>query len=128
MRPFPLLFAILCLMRSPGLLSPLEAAPERLPLWQTEAPLGDGTSETAKAALTLHLPEKPNGAAIIICPGGGYGGLVTGPEGHGIAGWLTAHGIAGLVLEYRLPKGRAKVPLLDAQRAVRLARAHAEAW
>lgn len=65
---------------------------------------------------------------MIICPGGGYGGLVAGPEGHGIAAWLGKHGVTGLVLEYRLPKGRPSVPLLDAKRAIRLARANAGAW
>ena len=64
----------------------------------------------------------------MICPGGGYGGLVTGAEGHGIAEWLNSHGIAGIVLEYRLPAGRSFVPLLDAQRAIRIVRAHATEW
>ena len=53
---------------------------------------------------------------------------MTGGEGHGIAKWLNGHGITGLVLEYRLPKGRSYVPLLDAQRAIRTARANAKAW
>ena len=64
----------------------------------------------------------------MICPGGGYGGLVVGPEGHGIARWLNQHGIAGIVLEYRLPKGRPFVPLLDAQRAIRTVRSNAKEW
>ena len=55
-------------------------------------------------------------------------GLVTGPEGHGIAAWLNRHGITGVVLEYRLPKGRPYVPLLDAQRAIRTVRSHAKDW
>jgi acetyl esterase/lipase len=76
----------------------------------------------------VHLPEKPNGAAIVICPGGGYGGLVVGGEGHGIAQWLNAQGIAGIVLEYRLPAGHDQVPLLDAQKALTLTRAHAAEW
>jgi acetyl esterase/lipase len=59
---------------------------------------------------------------------GGYGGLVTGAEGHGIATWLNRHGITGVVLEYRLPKGRSFVPLLDAQRAIRMVRSNAKAW
>src|SRR5262249_37738247 len=75
---------------------------------------------------TVHKSEKPNGTAIVICPGGGYGGLVVGPEGHGIAAWLNKHGITGVVLEYRLPKGRPFVPLLDAQRAIRTTRANAK--
>jgi acetyl esterase/lipase len=72
--------------------------------------------------------EKPNGTAVVICPGGGYGGLVTGAEGHGIAAWLNKHGVTGVVLEYRLPKGRPFVPLLDAQRAIRTVRANARQW
>ena len=78
--------------------------------------------------ITVHRPEKPNGAAVVICPGGGYGRLVTEAEGHGIATWLNSHGITGVVLEYRLPKGRSFVPLLDAQRAIRTVRANAKAW
>ena len=51
-----------------------------------------------------------------------------GAEGHGIAEWLSKYGITGIVLKYRLPKGRSFVPLADAQRAVRLARHHAKEW
>lgn len=109
--------------------SPRAAAkPERVSLWNGQAALGDGTTETADASITVHRPAEANGAAIIICPGGGYGGLVTGPEGHGIATWLNGHGITGVVLEYRLPKGRHRVPLLDAQRAIRTVRSHAKEW
>lgn len=104
-------------------------AAETLPLWQGDAPEGNGKfSDSSKAKLTIHLPEKPNGAAIVICPGGGYGGLVTKGEGHGIAAWLNAHGIAGIILEYRLPAGRPYVPILDAQRALRTVRANATQW
>jgi acetyl esterase/lipase len=104
-------------------------AAETLPLWNGDAPEGDGKfSDSSKAKITVHLPEKPNGAAIVICPGGGYGGLVTKGEGHGIAAWLNQYGIAGIVLEYRLPAGRPYVPLLDAQRALRTVRANATKW
>jgi acetyl esterase/lipase len=99
-----------------------------VPLWPDKAPNGDGSFESSDAKLTVHLPKNPGGAAIVICPGGGYGGLVTGAEGHDIATWLNSHGIAGIVLEYRLPAGRSYVPLLDAQRAIRLVRSNAEAW
>ncbi len=119
MRP---LLAVLALTAS-------SFAAETLPLWPGEAPEGNGKlSDSSKAKITVHLPAKPNGAAIVICPGGGYGGLVTKGEGHGIATWLNAHGIAGIVLEYRLPAGRPYVPLLDAQRALRTVRANAAAW
>jgi acetyl esterase/lipase len=104
-------------------------AAETLPLWKGDAPEGDGKfSDSSKAKLTVHLADKPNGAAIVICPGGGYGGLVTKGEGHGIAAWLNSHGIAGIVLEYRLPAGRPYVPLLDAQQAIRTVRANATQW
>lgn len=104
--------------------------PQKLTLWSNKAPVGDDKFEAADASITVHRPaaEKANGAAVVICPGGGYGGLVTGPEGHGIAQWLNRHGIAGIVLEYRLPRRRAFVPLFDAQRAIRMVRANAKQW
>lgn len=102
--------------------------PERVSLWNGQAALGDGTTEAADAWITVHRPAEANGAAIVICPGGGYDGLVTGAEGHGIATWLNGRGITGVVLEYRLPKGRHRVPLLDAQRAIRTVRSHAKEW
>jgi acetyl esterase/lipase len=101
---------------------------KRIPLWNGRAPIGEGDFEDAESWITVHHPAQSNGAAIVICPGGGYGGLVTGAEGHGIAKWLNSHAITGVVLEYRLPKGRPFVPLLDAQRALRTVRANAEAW
>jgi acetyl esterase/lipase len=113
--------------------SPATAA-MKLSLWAGKAPVGDGQLETLEAGrgpvITVHRPpaELATGTALVICPGGGYGGLVTGAEGHGIAKWLNSHGIAGIVLEYRLPRGRAFVPLLDAQRALRTVRFNAKSW
>ncbi len=106
----------------------LRAEPHRLSLWNNRAPIGDQKYEEADAWITVHRPEQGNGTAVVICPGGGYGTLVTGGEGHGIAQWLNRHGITGVVLEYRLPAGRPYVPLLDAQRAIRTIRANAEDW
>lgn len=103
--------------------------PERIALWSGPAPVGDGATEDANAWITVHRPAgNSSQTAIVICPGGGYGGLVVEPEGHGIAAWLNKHGITGVVLEYRLPKGRHAVPLLDAQRAIRTVRANAKTW
>ena len=104
------------------------SAPERLGLWHGRAALGDGQFQETEVWITVHRPATPNGTAIVICPGGGYGGVVVGPEGHGIAEWLNRHDITGVVLEYRLPAGRAQVPLLDAQRAIRTVRLNAKAW
>ena len=93
------------------------------------APVGDGKFEVANATMTVYpIPGKTNAAAVVICPGGGYGMLMVGPEGHGIARWLNQHGIAAAVLEYRLPKGRPFVPLLDTQRAIRTVRFNAKHW
>lgn len=102
--------------------------PEKVVLWPDQAPVGDGTFEKVDAKITVYRPAKANGAAFVICPGGGYGGLVTGAEGSGIAQWLNAHGITGVVLEYRLPRGRSFVPLLDAQRAIRMVRSKGKEW
>jgi acetyl esterase/lipase len=102
---------------------------ERIALWNGSAPVGDGATEDANAWITVHRPAgKSSQTAIVICPGGGYGGLVVEPEGHGIATWLNKNGITGVVLEYRLPKGRHAVPLLDAQRAIRTVRSNAKDW
>lgn len=104
------------------------AAPLRMDLWNGQAPLGDGQTEAKSVWITVYRPAQPNGTAVVICPGGGYGGHAIQPEGHGIAAWLNRSGITGVVLEYRLPAGRSAVPLLDAQRALRTVRAHAKDW
>ncbi|MEI6535249.1 MAG: alpha/beta hydrolase [Verrucomicrobiaceae bacterium] len=114
-----------------GIVSPAFAgddSPRQMPLWTAEAPIGDGKFEKASPMIHVYQPANPNGTAMVICPGGGYGGLVMGPEGQGIAKWLGGHGITGIVLQYRLPAGRSNVPLLDAQRAIRMARSNAKDW
>lgn len=107
---------------------PTSIDPIEVKLWPQKAPMGDNTFEESAAKMTVHLPTNPSGSAVVICPGGGYGGLVTDAEGHRIAHWLNSFGIAGIVLEYRLPASRSFVPLLDAQRAIRLVRANADSW
>lgn len=103
-------------------------APEELSLWNGHAPIDKEHFKKEDAKITVHRAAKGNGAAIVICPGGGYQRLVTGGEGHGIAKWLNQHGITGIVLEYRMPHGRTYVPLMDAQRAIRMVRANAKRW
>ncbi|MFT5124774.1 MAG: acetyl esterase/lipase, partial [Verrucomicrobiales bacterium] len=103
---------LLCLCLCLTSISLTAAVPTIVSIWGDEVPVDRaGTTEKAAVKITAHLPrpEMATGAAIVICPGGGYGGLVTGGEGHGIAKWLITEGIAGIVLEYRLPKGRAEV-------------------
>jgi acetyl esterase/lipase len=110
----------------------LQAAPlEPVLLWSTGAPGALGDKDDDKPTLTAYLPEpeKATGAAMVICPGGGYGGLAP-HEGAGYAEWLAENGVAGLVLKYRLgSKGyRHPAMLNDAARAMRLARSKAAEW
>jgi acetyl esterase/lipase len=79
--------------------------------------------------------EKNTGAAVIVCPGGGYWNLAWDLEGEEVAAWLNSLGITGIVLKYRVPRrpGQperlpAPGPLLDAQRAVSLVRSRAAEW
>lgn len=80
--------------------------------------------------LTPFLPEKPNGTAIIILPGGGYTQLVFDKEGREFGEWLSRQGFSAFVLKHRLPvEGHADahlVALQDAQRAIRLIRARSK--
>jgi len=102
----------------------------RVALWAGKAPIGDGKFEDCASELQVFLPpaDRANGAALVLCPGGGYIRHVTDREGYPIAQWLNEHGIAAIILEYRLPELRHQVPLLDAQRAIRVTRANAAAW
>jgi len=81
----------------------------------------------------LPSPEKANGAAVLICPGGGYGVLAFDHEGNAIARWLNDNGIAGIILKYRLPSDQIMIdksigPLQDAQEAMRVIRRNAAEW
>ena len=83
--------------------------------------------------LTVFRPENPNGAAVVICPGGGYGVIASGLEGYPIAEKLNEAGITAFVLKYRLPttKGaefKHPVPLSDALRAIQWVRYHASEY
>jgi acetyl esterase/lipase len=67
-------------------------------------------------------------AAVVVLPGGGYFNLADDHEGKQIAEWLVGRGVVALVTRYRLaPKYHHPCPLLDAQRAIRYARSHADA-
>ncbi len=119
-------FAVLCCA-----LNSYAAKLPALPLWPDKAPGALGTAETDIPTITPYLPEGAGEAcaAIVIFPGGGYGGLA-GHEGEGYAVWLNQQGIAGLVVKYRLGSHGYRHPamLWDAARAVRLARAKAAEW
>lgn len=102
--------------------------PDPIPelLWPNGAPGAMGTEEVDKPALAAWLPradQKPNGLAVVVCPGGGYGALAMDHEGKQIAQWLNSQGIAAFVLKYRLgPRYRHPAPLQDAHQAIRIVR------
>lgn len=106
------------------------AEPVTEPLWPAGAPNALGTAEKDKPKLIIYLPEKDKatGCAIVVCPGGGYGGLAMGHEGDEIGKWLNSLGIAAFVCDYR-HRGKGyghPAPLEDAQRAIRTVRARAK--
>jgi len=135
--------------------SPPETPPadstEVLPLWPGDPPGSAGVTavetvtergdakglrdrsvtHTRKPTLTVFRPERPNGAAVVLMPGGGYERVVTDKEGFETARWLAERGYVCFVLLYRMPGdgwgAGPDTPLQDAQRAVRLARSHAAA-
>jgi acetyl esterase/lipase len=85
--------------------------------------------------IAVYLPSKrfATGQAVVICPGGGYWILAYDLEGTDIARYLNSIGVAAVVLKYRLPvygntTESYKVPLMDAQRALRLVRFNAGKW
>jgi acetyl esterase/lipase len=93
----------------------------------------------SQPTLTVHMPapERANGAAVVVFPGGGYQVLMVDYEGHDVARWLNLIGVTAIVVKYRTaprptqPNVRDKVrlaALADAQRAMRLVRQHAVEW
>ncbi len=130
--------------------------PEVLDVWQGKPPgetkpIGEETirdqkgpggtikilSNVSKPTLSIFRPakEKDTGAAVIICPGGGYNILAWSHEGEEVAAWLNSIGVTGIVLKYRVPRRpdqpKDKPPvgaLQDAQRALSLVRSKAKEW
>ena len=107
------------------------ASAEPIRLWEGDAPGALGKADQDIPTLTAFLPAAgtANGTAIVICPGGGYGGLAS-HEGQGYAEFLAGKGVACFVLKYRLgSKGyRHPVMMHDVQRAIRLVRTNAAKW
>lgn len=130
--------------------SPMDPA-EVLPLWPGDPPGAAGVTavetvlersdgkgprdravtHTRKPTLTVFRPARPNGAAVVLMPGGSYERVVVDKEGFETARWLADRGYTCFVLVYRLPGdgwgAGADAPLQDAQRAVRLVRSRAAA-
>ena len=90
-------------------------------------------SKVLTPTLTIYRPDKPNGQAVVICPGGGYTILAFDKEGTRVAEELNKWGVTAIVLKSRLPDDslqpdRSLAPLQDAQEAIRYVRRHAKDW
>lgn len=122
---------VVLLMFLSGLLFPAMAQSTNVfPLWPNGAPGALGHEAQDIPTLTAFFPETNQAtvAAMVICPGGGYGHLAD-HEGKVFAQWLNDHGIAGFVLKYRLgPNYHHPAMIQDAARAVRMVRARAAEW
>lgn len=114
--------------------------PIEIKVWPNGAPNSNGittaekqidesrVSDVTVPTLTIYRAAKPNGMAIVACPGGGYVRLATAHEGHDMAAWFNAQGITFAVLKYRMPNTHHDVPLSDALQAIRIMKQHAEEW
>ena len=129
---FVILTATACLYAAEG---------KEMPLWPDGAPgakkldqkpvYENGLMRNVETpTLTVYLPDKnkATGAAVVICPGGGYWLLAVDHEGSQIAEWLNSIGVAGIVLKYRHNQFKHPIPLMDAQRAIRTVRGNFEKW
>lgn len=145
-------FAVIALLMTAGLVRAGDD-PQVLNVWPGAAPGENGQigeekfleqkpgekqvkrlSNVTKPTISLYRPakEKDIGAAVVICPGGGYSILAWDLEGEEVAAWLNSIGVTGILLKYRVPK-RADLPkhvppLQDAQRAMSLVRSRAAEW
>ena len=148
-----LAFALFCVLMATvvGSQSTVAVEPVVISLWegvapgseeftgkeQTEQRGNDKVSDswltgTSQPTLTVVAPPEAerNGTAVVICPGGGYGGLAWDKEGLEIGQWFADMGVTSFVLKYRHGGGvhQHPVPLSDVQRAMRIVRSQAEEW
>ncbi len=128
----------------------LQAQNNEIPLWSKGIPdainsenyketaalengMANNLSKVTTPTLSVFVPEKSNGTAVVICPGGGYEFLAINKEGYKVAKWLNTLGITAFVLKYRLPsdlimKDKTIGPLQDAQESIRFIRRNAKKW
>lgn len=150
-------FAAFFLLLAQACRAETAAAPQPIPLWPAEVPgeKGDIGEEkdmskpkdrdvsgrpvvrignVSKPSITVYRPpcNKDTGAAVLVCPGGGYSILAWDLEGTEVCEWLNSIGVTGVLLKYRVParKGQEKylAPLQDVQRALGLIRQRAKEW
>lgn len=126
-----ILFLICCLVVPVAGTAVTATAQDWEPLWPEGAPGSQGTADHDVPAL-LPFPAAPDnntGCAVVVCPGGGYGGLAMDHEGHQIVRWLNHRGISAWILRYRLGSKGYHHPIQqgDVLRAVRTVRSQAVA-
>ena len=105
------------------------AAEEPMLLWPQGAPGALGTAPADRPTLTPYVPAEANGAAMLLIPGGSYGGIYAG-QAEPFALWLNEQGITAFVLRYRLGTAGYRYPaqLQDAVEAMRRIREQASRW
>lgn len=107
---------------------------EKILLWPEGAPMSKGDSDKDQPYLLTFVPKIKNSlrSAVIICPGGGYNHLADDHEGKQIAKWFNDRGVTAFILYYRLGLNTSgyqhPVPLMDADRAMKLVRSKAKSW
>jgi len=115
----------------------IDDTPFTIDLWQGGLPNSNGLEAQGyddakynfKPCIMVYLPKSDTPTkAVVICPGGGYSHLSMTNEGYDWGKFFSAHGIAAIVLKYRMPNGHHEVPVSDATEAIRLVRANAAAW
>src|SRR6478752_6545029 len=109
------------------------AEPLTIRLWEQGAPGTPATTPADEPVLLMSAPPTDSpvtGTAVVVLPGGGYGGLAMDHEGKQIAQWLNGQGITAFILKYRMhgTGHMHPVPMMDGQRAVRLVRSRAKEW
>ena len=97
-------------------------------LWAAKTPNKNGLQDTAYIKVYLPDAKRATGRAVVICPGGGYAHLAMEHEGTQWAPFFNNMGIAAIVLHYRMPNGNVKVPISDAEEALRTVRRNAKTW
>jgi acetyl esterase/lipase len=122
-------FCAKCFAQEEILLYPNGAA-ESNDLEEEVAPNSEFKRNISTARLFAYIApkEKATGAAVIICPGGGYSGIAFVHEGNEFAKWLNDRRISAFVLHYRMPNSHYEIPLKDAQTALELVYRNAKKW
>ena len=95
-------------------------------IWNDDIPYDNG--DTAELSIFLPDNKKNTGRAIVMCPGGAYYFLSMENEGYNWVEYFNQQGIAVFIVKYRMPNGNLKVPVSDAEEAMRIVRRNSQKW